>query len=678
MKINFPNYVDSTKLPSSKVLYPLFEAISNSIDAINERKIENGEIVVTIERVPQGAFEEDVEENIESLAVQNISIEDNGIGFRDENFFAFSELNTVWKKATGGKGVGRVTWLKVFSHAEIYSVYTNGDGANNIKRFRFVCKNEPIENLVSEQSSVGEIKTSVKLIDCRNEYKETFPRKRKSIAEEIVIHFLPFFVVSSMPEIKLREDGVDDIDLWDVFAEYMSGESATTSFVIAGTDFGITHTKTKYHSQRNKEHRIFYVARGRVVETRSVTSDKISHLPAKLQIDDNEYIYTGYVESAYLDKNVDLSRYRFDIPDSTDGEMLFEQVDWSQIEGSVNSLIGSYLSQYLIAAEKDKDKKIRQYINEKAPNYSYIYTYHKDLLDKIPYKSIEKGAIGQELGKIHISLRNAFSEEAEKVLNIPDSDIKSTEEYKKLVNSLLEKMNPTGKADLAEYIIHRKTILHLLQKALKIGDDKQYQREDVIHSYVFPIKSSSDEITYNEHNLWLLDERLAYNTYIASDKSFSQIPGYEEINTKPKRKRTDIYAYTYSTVEPNDTKSPYRSLDVFEFKRPMRDDYNNNENPYDQIEEYLEIIRQGKAKNKDGRTFSVIEGGLIYCHVICDFTPTLTEMLKRKDFRQVGSEDWYIKFHQSFNALVEVKSFNFMIDIAAKRNQILFDKLGLR
>jgi hypothetical protein len=53
-------------------------------------------------------------------------------------------------------------------------------------------------------------------------------------------------------------------------------------------------------------------------------------------------------------------------------------------------------------------------------------------------------------------------------------------------------------------------------------------------------------------------------------------------------------------------------------------------------------------------------------------------MLKRKDFRQVGSEDWYIKFHQVFNALIEVKSFNYMLDIAAKRNQILFDKLGLK
>ncbi len=678
MKINFPNYIEAMKLPSSKVLYPLFEAISNSIDAIEERSIDNGKILITIERIPQATFGDNEEESKESLAIQSVSIEDNGIGFQEDNFSAFSELNTIWKKSKGGKGVGRVAWLKVFNHAEIHSVYPNGGKANGARHFKFVCKEEPIEVLESTDSNNIEVKTIVRLIECKNEYSESFPRKRRVLAQDIVIHFLPFFMVSNMPEIILREDGLDDIDLWDVFSEYISDKGVTNSFNIAGNDFGITHTKTKYHSQRNKEHRIYFVAHGRVVETRPITSDKISHLPAKLQVNDEEYIYAGYVESAYLDKNVDPSRYKFDIPEALEGEQLFEQVDWSQIDGNVNSLIENYLNEYLIAAEKDKDEKIRQYINEKAPNYSYIYKYHKDLIDKIPYKSIEKGTIGQDLGRIHVTLRSSFSEEAEKVLNIPDSDIKSTDEYKQQLSSLLEKMNPTGKADLAEYIIHRKTILNLLQKALKIGKDQQFQKEDVIHSYVFPIKTSSDEITYNEHNLWLLDERLAYNTYIASDKSFSQIPGFESTDKKQKRKRTDIYAYTYSTVEPNDTRSPYRSLDVFEFKRPMRDDYDSDENPYDQIEEYLEIIRQGKAENKDGRTFSVIEGGLIYCHVICDFTPSLTDMLKRKDFRQVGSEDWYIKFHQVFNALVEVKSFNYMLDVAAKRNQILFDKLGLR
>lgn len=679
MKINFPNFIETLKLPQTKALYPLFEAVSNSIDAIEERKIKNGKIIITLERLAQSLLEENIEENRELLPIQNILVEDNGIGFRDENLSAFSELNTIWKKTKGGKGIGRVSWLKVFNHAEIESIYENGNKTSQSRHFLFTSNEDAIVHLENGNLKPNsEIKTKVRLIDCKNEYKEALPKRRSAVAQELVIHFLPFFMSTTMPEIILREDGLEDIDLWQFFESYITDEAKREVFNIAGNEFNIAHTKTKYHSQRNKEHRIFYVAHGRVVETKPISSEKIAHLPSKLEIDEEEYIYVGYVESDFLDRNVNQTRYTFDIPESTDGETLFEQVDRQSIEDKITELVSNYLGNYLEKVKQDTDEKIRKFINEKAPNYSYIYNNHKELIDKIPLKSIERGNIGQELAKIHNTLKYDFAEEAEKVINTPDDEIKSSDEYKQRVKNLIERMNPTGKADLAEYIIHRKTILHLFEKALKVKDDGSFVKEDVIHNYVFPIKKSTDEISYEQHNLWLLDERLAYNTYIASDKPFAQISGYEDSEKEEKRKRPDIYAYTFSTVEPDNIGSPFRSLDVFEFKRPMRDDYKPNENPYNQIKDYLEIIRQGNATTKDKRSFRVIDGGLIYCHVICDFTKTLTNMLEREDFKQVGNQDWYIKYHQAYNAFIEVKSFNFVLELATKRNQVLFDKLGLK
>lgn len=155
---------------------------------------------------------------------------------------------------------------------------------------------------------------------------------------------------------------------------------------------------------------------------------------------------------------------------------------------------------------------------------------------------------------------------------------------------------------------------------------------------------------------------------------FGKIPGYEDLDQDDKLKRPDLYAYAYATVEPDKSRPPYNSLDVFEFKRPMRDDYSDNENPYNQIKNYLEIIRRNEATTDDGRSFSVVEGGLIYCHIICDFTPKLRDILRKDDFEQVGNEDWYVRFHKSYTAMIEVKSFNFILETAIKRNQILFDK----
>lgn len=678
MKINFQNYVSTMKLPSSKVLYPLFEAISNSIDSIEDRKSDDGKIVITLERREQMLIV-DNDENQELLPIENIVIEDNGMGFNDMNYLAFSELSTIRKKNKGGKGVGRVVWLIAFNYVEVISTYQNGDDQKGCRSFRFVCDDDSIVTHINkEERSDAIINTQVKLVNIKSEYQEVMPKTRSIIAEEIITHFLPYFMVSTMPSIILREKECADIDLWEIFDSYIAEKCRRENIYIGKEQFLISHTKAKYSSQRNKDHRVFYVANGRVVETRSLSPDKIVNLPSKIKIEGEDYVYIGYVESPYLDQSVNTSRYKFDFPETPEGNMITDLIDWEKIEENIGKSITTYLGDFLEKTRLDKDEKIRNFINSKKPSYSYIYAHHKDLIDKIPLRSVEKDNIGPELMKIHATLRTDLAEEAEKIINITDNEIVSSDDYKIKVKDLLERLDPTGKADLAEYIIIRKIVLHLFDKALKIQDDENFVREDVIHNFIFPIRKSSDDITYQKHNLWILDERLAYNTYIASDKQFSQIPGYENLTSLEKRKRPDIYAFSYSTTEPDNTTSPYKSLDIFEFKRPMRNDYQKKENPYLQIKEYLEVIRNGEAITKDQRVFRVVKGGLIYCHIVCDFTKTLTTTLKSEDFYQVGNYDWYIYYHRQFNALIEVKSFEFMIETATKRNQILFDKLGLK
>ncbi len=50
-------------------------------------------------------------------------VEDNGIGFTDENFKSFGTMDSRAKIQHGGKGIGRLLWLKGFDHADIESVF---------------------------------------------------------------------------------------------------------------------------------------------------------------------------------------------------------------------------------------------------------------------------------------------------------------------------------------------------------------------------------------------------------------------------------------------------------------------------------------------------------------------------------------------------------------------------
>ena len=100
MDINFKGLVELHTLPSSEPLLPLFEAIVNSIQSINQGNIENGEISIRIEReTSQSLFNT----NDWETDIENITIIDNGIGFTEENYISFNTYATDFKKCLVAK-----------------------------------------------------------------------------------------------------------------------------------------------------------------------------------------------------------------------------------------------------------------------------------------------------------------------------------------------------------------------------------------------------------------------------------------------------------------------------------------------------------------------------------------------------------------------------------------------
>jgi hypothetical protein len=61
-------------------------------------------------------------------------------------------------------------------------------------------------------------------------------------------------------------------------------------------------------------------------------------------------------------------------------------------------------------------------------------------------------------------------------------------------------------------------VIELLDLILGIAEEGKYQTGDTIHKIFFPIKKEFDEINYEQQNLWLIDERLSYHSYLSSDK----------------------------------------------------------------------------------------------------------------------------------------------------------------
>jgi hypothetical protein len=220
--------------------------------------------------------------------------------------------------------------------------------------------------------------------------------------------------------------------------------------------------------------------------------------------------------------------------------------------------------------------------------------------------------------------------------------------------------------------------LDLLEKAIQRKPDGKYSREDLIHNLIMPMGNTSNDLHFDSCNLWLVDERLAFHDYMASDKTLSAMP----ITTSESTKEPDIVAlnaYDNPILVTDSEKLPLASIVVVELKRPMRNDAaaGEDKDPVEQALGYIERIRDGKIQTHTGRPIPKSEDTPGFCYVICDITPSVEKRCKILGLRPTHDFGGYFGYNPNYRAYVEVISFDRLVNAAKERNKAFFDKLGL-
>lgn len=213
MLANIKGLVDRLELSQAKAMMPLFEAISNSIDAIEEHK--DGfpkhsiriRLVATHDLAHQGGDE--------VFVLDGFDISDDGVSFDDGNLASFQEAHTLSKVKVGSKGVGRFTFLKVFSNVHIRSVFQR-HGETLLREFDFSIADEL--KGADKVTPVKEIRgTALSLRGMEGKFKGGWPHDPAIIAERILAHFLIRFAARSCPPMTLESPGHAPIDLHKLF-----------------------------------------------------------------------------------------------------------------------------------------------------------------------------------------------------------------------------------------------------------------------------------------------------------------------------------------------------------------------------------------------------------------------------------------------------------------------------
>lgn len=674
MQSNVIGRVRNTPLPKAQGLLPLYEAVINSIDSIEDTQnsTPSGSINITILRHYSLPIGNEEQSDINTAPIRGFVIEDNGIGFTDENFRSFNEADTQSKASKGGKGVGRFVWLKAFQKVEIESVFMEGEKCY-FRKFDFsLSTSDGVYNHeVNPLANSEKVHTIVRLLDFKSEYEEHIPHNTRLIAHRIVEHCLEYLLLGRFPQITIRDENDEHIiDLEEIYSDLVETVDRG-QFQVGGQDFDIVHLKIHAHS--DVVHHLSFCADDRVVKTIRL-SNKVPNLASNFQENDLEpFVYAGYVSSAYLNGHVNQQRTDFDmLPEG--GFELPGELTWSGIENASIETCKTFLKPYTETVKVEKEERIRQYVNEHAPEFRYLVNHYTDELDDVP-PDISDEKLDTQLYEIQRKIETDLREEADNLFEtLGTGEGQDYDVWEDQFSKFWQDFNEVGKARLAQYIIHRKLMLTFLEKALKLQDTGKYSREDVIHRILFPLKTISDDVTPDQHNLWIIDEKLSYHQYLASDKPLNKI---QQIDSDYES-RPDLLIFFNSAFATADDEPPYNSgVVIFEFKRPMRDDYSENENPISQVLGYVKKIKEGNALQKDGRLFQIPQSTPFYCYIVCDPTSSIRDQADYHNLRPTPDANGYFGYFENLGAYVELISFEKLLRDAQKRNRILFDKLNL-
>ena len=663
MKTNIKGLVDRLELSHTKAMMPLYEAISNAIDAIEEHQDGFSKHSIFIRLIASNDLVSQGGDG--TLIVDGFDVIDDGVGFNDKNLDSFKEAHTLSKAKLGGRGIGRFTFLKVFSSVRVRSVFKR-DNQTLLREFDFSIEEELTGSDVTYEVE-EKCGTRISMRGMYKKYRAGWPTQPEVIAERIIAHFLVRFAARSCPAMRLELPDRKIIDLHELFRTTVLAHIEEQFFDISGYTFSLQ--AYRHHDGRSR-HDLHLCANGRGV-TASKLRDILPELPEKF-LDDKQSPYTliVLVTGEYLDDHANLERTRIVFQSDEEPELERTLVSLHDLNQGIADTLRPMLKNDLKSTNEEKLAKIEKFV-EQAPEYrALIHPRYRQIIEQRIQPGLSEDKLDEALLRVRRAIEDDIRKEAKHVASLFETE--TFEQYQERFQKIAEKTNEFGKAQLAAYIAHRRTILDLVKNSLnKKRKDNNYPLEKVLHKMIFPMGVTSKDIFFEQQNLWVIDERLCYHTLLTSDKKLNSIVGLERTSGK----EPDIFAFFYDTpigvAEPDNLLGG--GVVIIEFKRPGRDDYNKD--PADQVVQRFREISEGGVTDIDGRQIN--PANLRYTgYLIADLTPSLHRQVFGRYHRTADNEGYFSSLATG-NGYIEILSYDKLIKDAERRNRILFDKLGL-
>jgi hypothetical protein len=626
-------------------LLPTLEAVSNAMHGIEARFPETAR--------QEGKVEIAISDINDPVRIM-ISVTDNGVGLDEQNYTWFKTPFSGHKLKQNGRGFGRFIAFKVFSRI-LYSSRYEAIPTPAKRTFRFDITKESELIFHDGEPDFQHVGMRVDYDEPLAEWADLIRTlDRKDIADHIGSHFLPHFLYKWLPEITLRFDGDEPESITSHFKDvFVQAEAGAFECIIDGKAEKVDYSLTKVPRTRSfKNHCLLFAAADRIV---GYPRDLTNLLGQSSFADgnDQQYIIIAVVRSPAFESRLNDARTSINISPATVEEIV------AAIGGVIQTTENEQIEKIKRAQSKEleeallenpilriglKGRSVSEYVKGKPNNWK--------AQEFVSNLAIERYRISRDLSR---AISNA------------SNDI---DNYINNIKEIVDKIDENNKEALAEYVVHRKKVIELIEAARKYGSDGTHAPEDTIHDLVFRRFSDTVEKDYFEHNLWLIDDALAFLPYVSSDRAM------HGKGRKKGDKIPDLAFFDDSLVLGDNDGT---TITIVEFKRPSRDDYRFGDVKHDPVMQVIKTLEDataaGGVAKTDGSHFAFRGVVRRFAYIVADIKPTLATVLKNHDFKNDWNPDIYVRYRDNEQIFIQAMGYDTLIANAKKRNQAFFSVL---
>lgn len=405
-----------------------------------------------------------------------------------------------------------------------------------------------------------------------------------------------------------------------------------------------------------------------IANDRTVISRKIDGLIGFPRFGKNkDLVYHGCVSGKFLDARVNQERTNFSFTETV-GKKIAKRC--------VKRIRSKILKTEVKSFDKGRKKTLENFLDE-YPSFGFASS--KQLLSKIPNNAIKEEEFAKALVPLRIRRDSERKKSIQEIVDLLASEKSVPKDFQKKLTEAVQEVKSEEQRQLTEYVLRRKMVLEVLDVLIRRVRDlasgkRDHQLEKSLHEFICPMKVRGDDpskLEASDHDLWVLDERLVFAKYFASD-----VQNKEILNDSNDQDRPDVFIFDRLHGLGIEGEEPLTRVMLVEFKKPGKKSYEDRYLPSNQILRYIAKLKDQTIESYDGETIRLDPNCVFHCFIVADIVGNLKEHIAHWDVTANGRGRW-TPLRGDYRGSMEVIEWKDLVKDAMTRNRGFINAVGL-